>query len=175
MRNVQVFFDYECPYCKKGYEYLCALLNPHKQGDGGYAVEWRPIESHPRPENHPPHTDLACQGYYAAKELGADMPKFFAAMFQAVAVERRNVEQADVLCGVLKGIVDTDKFRALIESGKYAKQVDENNDLAYEKSGVWFVPAFRMETADGSVEKLDAEGGKGISPEGLKAFLNVKA
>ena len=27
-------------------------------------IEWRPIESHPLPENHPPHTYLAGQCYY---------------------------------------------------------------------------------------------------------------
>jgi predicted DsbA family dithiol-disulfide isomerase len=141
----------------------------------GVEIEWRPIESHPRPENHPPHTDLACQSYYAAKELGADMGKFFAAMFQAVAVERQNVERPDVLCAVASGLLDTGKFKAVLESKKYAAQADENNDLAYEKSGVWFVPAFRFFAKDGSVKKLDAEGGKGVSREGLAEFIKTCA
>jgi predicted DsbA family dithiol-disulfide isomerase len=72
------------------------------------------------------------------------MKAFFAAMFQAVAIERRNVEKVDVVIDIVKDIVDTAKFRAILESGKYAKQVDENNDLAYEHEGVWAVPAFRM-------------------------------
>ncbi|MDR2160256.1 MAG: DsbA family protein [Treponema sp.] len=164
MKKLQVFFDYECPYCKRGYEYFTELAENHPE----IAVEWRPIESHPRPEDHPPHTDLACAAYYAAVELGADMKKFFAAMFQAVAVERRNVEKAEVLTGIVKDIVDADRFRAIIESGKYAKQVEENNDLAYEKSGVWFVPAFRMEG-----KKLDAKGGAGVSREELREFLAI--
>jgi predicted DsbA family dithiol-disulfide isomerase len=128
-------------------------------------IEWRPVESHPLPEDHPPHTYLACQSYYAAKELGADMPKFHAAMFQATAIERQNVEMPEVLCDILKGIVDSGKFRTILESGKYAKQIDENNQLA-DDSGVWFLPAFRM-----NGKKLDAKGGAGISPEELKDFL----
>ena len=163
MMTVQVFYDYECPYCKKGYEYLVDLTG----GRPDIKIEWRPIESHPLPEDHPPHTNLACQSYYIARELGADMPRFHAAMFKAVAIERQNVEKPDVLAGILKGILDAGKFRAILEGGKYAKQIDENNDLAYEKSGVWFVPAFRM-----NGKKLDAKGGIGISSEERKDFLN---
>ncbi|MCL2043311.1 MAG: DsbA family protein [Treponema sp.] len=162
MRIMQFFFDYECPYCKTGYEYLLDEIGNHSD----IAIEWRPIESHPLPEDHPPHTHLACQSYYIAKELDADMSAFHAAMYQSIAIERQNVEKTEVLCNILKGIVDTEKFRAILDSGKYAKQVDENNDLAYEKSGVWFVPAFRM---DG--KKLDAQGGVGITPEELREFL----
>jgi predicted DsbA family dithiol-disulfide isomerase len=166
MPKMRIFYDYECPFCKKGYEYLREFIGDHPEIE----IEWRPIESHPRPEDHPPHTDLACQSYYIARELGLDMAKFHAAMFQAVAVERQNVEQADVLCHILKDLADPGKFKALLESGKYAKQVDENNDLAYEKSGVWFVPAFRMDTGGGE-KKLDAQGGVGVSREAVRDFL----
>ena len=162
MRKMQFFFDYECPYCKMGYEFLLDQIDNHPD----IVIEWRPIESHPLPEDHPPNTYLACQGYYIAKELGADMAAFHAAMYQAIAIERQNVEKPEVLCAILDGIVDTGTFRSILDSGKYAAQVDENNDLAYEKSGVWFVPAFRM-----NGKKLDAEGGVGISPEELREFL----
>jgi predicted DsbA family dithiol-disulfide isomerase len=164
MAKMQIFYDYECPYCKKGYGYLLEQIGSHPEIE----IEWRPVESHPLPENHPPHTYLACQAYYIAKELGADMPAFHAAMYQAVATERQNVEQADVLCAILEGIVDTAAFRAILDSGKYAKQVDENNALA-DDSSVWFLPAFRM-----NGKKLDARGGIGISPQELRAFLEQK-
>ena len=165
MPKMQVFYDYECPYCKKGHEYLMEQI-------GGYPeieIEWRPVEAHPLPEQSFPHTHLACQSYYIAKELAADMNAFHAAMYQSIAVERKNAEKPEVLCGILTGIVDTGKFRAILESGKYAKQVDENNDLAYEKSGVWYVHAFRMNN-----KKLDAKGGAGISPQELRVFLKGK-
>jgi predicted DsbA family dithiol-disulfide isomerase len=162
MATMQIFYDYECPYCKKGYEYLLEQIGSHPEIE----IEWHPIESHPLPEDHPPHTHLACQSYYIAKELGADMSRFHAVMFQAVAIERQNVEKPEVLCEILKGIVDPSKFRAVLDSGKYAKQVDENNDLAYEKNGVWYVPAFRM-----NGKKLDAKGGIGVSAAELEKFL----
>ena len=162
----QIFYDYECPYCKKGYETLMDLLPGYPEAE----IEWRPIESHPRPEEgHRPHTDLCIQAFYIAEELGADMAAFHKALFQAVSIERRDVEKDEVLAEVLKGIVDGEKFLEILRSEKYAARVDENNYLAYEKNEVWFVPAFR---APGGAARLDAEGGVGVSREGLKAFLD---
>jgi predicted DsbA family dithiol-disulfide isomerase len=94
------------------------------------------------------------------------MDAFHAAMFQAVSMERQNVEDINVICGIVKDIVDTAKLKEILAAGKYSSQIDENNDLAYEKSGVWYVPAFRM---DG--KKLDAKGGIGIRTEELRSFL----
>jgi len=163
---MQFFYDYECPYCKTGYEYLMDQIKSYPDIE----VEYIPIESHPLPEDHPPHTYLACQSYYIAKELGADMPAFHAAMYQAISIDRQNVDDPQVLCNILKGIVDTAQFRKILDSGKYARQVDENNDLAYEKSDVWYVPALRM-----NGKKLDAKGGVGISPGVLESFLKSLA
>ena len=162
MAKMQFFFDYECPHCKTGYEYLMEQIDDYPNIE----IEWIPVEAHPRPEYSYPHTDLACQGFYIAEELGADMKAFHAAMYQAVSIEKQNAEDPRVLCKILEGIVDADKFRFILDSGKYAKQVDKNNKLAYEESGVWFVPAFRM-----NGKKLDAKGGLGISPRGLQKFL----
>jgi predicted DsbA family dithiol-disulfide isomerase len=162
MVTLQIFYDYECPYCKRGYEYLLSCIGDHP----GIEIEWRPVEAHPRPEHHLPHTDLSCQSYYIARELGADMNVFHAAMFQAVAVERRNVENVEVLVDIVKNIVDPAQFRVVLESGKYAKQVKDNNDLAYEQEGVWAVPAFRM-----NGKKLDAVEGAGVTKEQVRVFL----
>jgi predicted DsbA family dithiol-disulfide isomerase len=159
---MQIFYDYECPYCKRGYEYLLEFIGEHPEIE----IEWRPVEAHPRPENHPPHTDLCVQSFYVARDLGADLAAFHRAMFQAVSAERRNVEKADVLADIVKDLMDAAKFRAVLESGKYAPQVTENNDLAYEQSGVWAVPAFRM-----NGKKLDAVEGVGVTKEQVRDFL----
>jgi predicted DsbA family dithiol-disulfide isomerase len=165
MPNFQVFFEYECPFCKSGLEVLMELLPAYSN----FEIEWLPIESHPLPENHRPHTDLCVQAHYIVEELKSDMGVFRKAMFQAVAAERRDVEKADVIADILKGIVDRESFLKLLESGKYASKPDENNDLAYKKNGVWYVPAFRI---PGSKVKLDAKGGVGVSREEIKAFLD---
>ena len=165
----QIFYDYECPYCKKGYETLLGLLPEYPGAD----IEWMPVESHPRPEEgHRPHTDLCIQAFYIAGELGADMAAFHKAMFQAVSIERKNVEKGEVIAEILKGIVDGGKFLEILKSGKYASKVDENNDLAYEKNEVWFVPAFRAPGGGKGTPRLDAKGGVGVSREELKEFLD---
>jgi len=161
---MQFFYDYQCPFCKKGNEYLAENIGSRPDIE----VERIPVEAHPRPEEGHPHTDLACQSYYIARDLGADMNAFHTTMFQAVCVERQNVEKPEVLCSILKDLVDTGKFRSILDSGKYAKKAEENNDLAYEKSGVWCLPAFRM---DG--QKLDAKGGMGITAKDLRKFLSL--
>jgi predicted DsbA family dithiol-disulfide isomerase len=166
---VQVFFDYECPYCDKGYDLLMDLLPAYPS----LKIEWIPIESHPRPETQRPHTDLCIQAFYIAEELGADVTAFHRAMYRSVAVERRDVENAEVIAEVLKGIVDIEKLLEILKSGKYASRVAENNDLAYEKNDVWFVPAFRVPGNDRkSPLRLDAKGGLGVSRKELKRFLD---
>jgi len=159
---VRVFYDYECPFCRRGYQTLLEVLPQYP----GIKIEWVPVESHPRPENHSPHTDLCVQSYYIAEELGTDMAKFHALMYQAVSIERRNVEKPEILYGIIKDITDRGKFMSILESGKYASKAAENNELAYEKEGVWYVPAFRS-----GKHKLDAKGGMGVTKEEIKAFL----
>ena len=160
MKKLQFFYDYECPFCKTGYEYFMDEIKNHPDIE----IEWMPIELNP--SDSPSQTSLAGQSYYAAVELGADINAFHKLMYQATAVDRKDTENADVICKILEALVDAKKLRAILESGKYAKQIAENNFLAYEKSGVWFVPAIRM---DG--KKLDAVGGQGISPEQLRKFF----
>jgi predicted DsbA family dithiol-disulfide isomerase len=168
---MQIFYDYECPFCKQGYEYLLEFIGDRPEIE----IEWRPVEAHPRPENHPPHTDLCVQSYYIARELGADMAAFHKTMFRAVAAERRNVESIEVLTDIVKDLVDTGAFRAALEAGKYAEQVRENNDLAYEKSGVWAVPAFRLSRGTLPVKKLDAVEGIGVTRAQVRDFLSTTA
>jgi predicted DsbA family dithiol-disulfide isomerase len=166
MPKIQIFYDYECPFCKRGYEALFYFLAAYDS----VKIDWRPIESHPRPEDHPPHTDLCIQAYYTAVEMKADMDEFHRAMFQAAAVERRDVEKPEVLAEILKDIVDSGTFLEILKSGKYAPKVTENNDLAYESKGVWFVPAFR--SLDNPGLTLDAKGGIGLNGAEIRAFLD---
>ena len=165
MAKFQFFYDYECPFCKKGYEDLMGLLPAYPE----IKIEWRPIEAHPRPESTHLHTDLCIQAFYAAEELGADLNAFHKAMFQAVAVEWQNVEKAEVIAEITRGIVDGGKFLQLLKSGRFSVRVDENNALAYEKNDVWYLPAFRLPGND--TIRLDAKGGIGVSREGIKGFL----
>ncbi|GHU75529.1 hypothetical protein FACS1894188_06600 [Clostridia bacterium] len=163
MRKLEVFFDYECPFCKIGYEYLMELLPKHQDIE----VVWRPCESHPRPENHPPHSDLVLQALLFALDVGVtDEHEFHRRMFQAVASDRRNVEVIDTVVDIVGGLVDAAALKTALTDGTCAKQQSELNDYAYSENGVWFVPAFRMEG-----KKLDAAGGVGVTKKQLEEFL----
>jgi 2-hydroxychromene-2-carboxylate isomerase len=95
-------------------------------------------------------------------------------MFKAAAEERQDVEKPEVIAEILKGILEGEKLTALLNSGKYARQVRENNDTAYENKGVWYVPAFRaLEYAhEGPAPLLDARGGIGVGKDEIKTFLD---
>ncbi|MCL2479786.1 MAG: DsbA family protein [Treponema sp.] len=160
MNKVQFFYAYECPFCKKGFDTLAELLPHFPETE----IEWKPVELNPGPAGEA--ADPRIQGCYAAEELGADMIKFHDLLFRAIFNERRNTDDPEVLGSIAGKLADRAKFMELLKSGKYASKAAENNDLAYEHEGIWYVPAFRA----GKL-KLDSEGGVGVSKEDLKAFL----
>ena len=161
MPKFQFFYDYLCPHCLRGWEIMVGLLQDYPNVE----AEYLPIELSPKPMANP-----YIQAFYIAGELGADMDKFHKTLFQKASIENQNVKSAKVLADILEGIIDKNKLLEIIESGKYASKVGENNDLAYEKDDIWFLPAFRV---PGSKEpRLNAQGGVGISREELKEFLD---
>ncbi|MCL2004491.1 MAG: DsbA family protein [Oscillospiraceae bacterium] len=165
MRKLEVFIDHTCPYCLRGYETLKELMPQHPDIE----VVWRPCEAHPRPEEYGIHSDLCIQGMFFALEQGADAWAYHDRMFSAAQKEKVNIEDPEALAGRVQGLLDADAFLKALRSGVYEKAVTDANDYAYEQSGVWFIPAFRM---DG--RKLDAAGGAGVTKAQLSAFLGGK-
>ena len=161
MSKFQFFYDYQCPYCKKGYETLMELLQDYPDLE----AEFLPIELNPKPIMNP-----CIRAFYIARELGADMDKFHSAMFQKAAVEMQNVRSSKVVADIIENIMDKEKFLEILNSEKYASKASENNDLAYEKDEVWFLPAFRV--PGNQALRLDAKGGVGVSRDELKGFLD---
>ncbi|MDR1532170.1 MAG: DsbA family protein [Clostridiales bacterium] len=165
MNKLEVFFDYTCPYCLRGHNYLCALLPQHP----GIEVVWRPCEAHPRPEGGK-HSDLCIQGMLFAQEQGADLWKYQELMYAAAQKRRIDYEDPDALAESVKTLLESDAFRRAIVSGRYAKAQLDLNDYAYDQNGVWALPAFRL-----NGHKLDSVEGVGVSQEQLAAFLSVAA
>lgn len=163
MRTLEIFFDYACPYCLRGHEYLVELLPKHPDIE----VVWRPCEAHPRPERYGLHSDLSIQGFYYAQEQGADVWDYHNRMYGAAVKERVNIEDAEVVTGRVYGLLDPAAFLKTIQNDVYAKAVADGNDYAYEQSGVWAVPAYRM---DG--RKLDSVEGVGVTKAQLAEFIN---
>lgn len=162
MRELEMFFDYSCPFCLRGHAALLELLPEFPD----IQMIWRPCEAHPRPETYGKHSDLCIQGMFLARDQGADLMEYHARMYKAAVTDRVDIESASALACVVKGLLDENAFRASLERGEYAQEVLRGNDYAYEENGVWAVPAFRMEG-----RKLDAVEGVGVRKDQLREFL----
>ena len=164
MTDLEVFCDYVCPFCYKGYGFLKELSPQHADIN----VIWRLCEVHPRPERAGMHSDLCIQGLHFAMEQDVDVWEYHNRMFRAALIDRSNIEDPNVLTGYVTDLLDPDAFLATLRSGKYEKAVSDANDYAYDWSGVWFLPAYRM-----GGKKLDAVGGVGVTKEQLAQFLDA--
>jgi len=159
---MEVFYDFVCPYCLSGHQYLTELLPQYPDIE----IVWRPCEAHPRPERYGLHSDLCITGMYYAQEQGVDLWDYHARMYAAAVTERVNIEDPEVVAGRVHGLLDPAAFLAALQSGAYAKAVTDGNDYAYEQNGVWAVPAFRL---DG--RKLDSVENVGVTKQQLADFM----
>ncbi|WP_349945232.1 DsbA family protein [Lacrimispora sp. BS-2] len=155
-RELHVFFDYICPYCLKAHKHLRELIPDYPD----VTIVWHPCESHPRPDPYGLHSDLCIQGYFYAVDYGVDILEYHEQMYQAALIERINIENIDALTECVSDLVDADDFRLSLQLGTYRSKLGESNELAFEKSGVWAFPAFRM-----GALKLDAVENVGVSKE----------
>ena len=165
MAKLEVFYDYSCPFCLKGHQYLAELISHYPDME----IAWCPCEAHPRPEEYGRHSDLTMQGMYVALEAGADIWAYHDAMYRAGVTDRAAIEDIAVLAGYVEGILDRDAFVAALEQGTYREIQQKGNDYAYGENGVWAVPSYRMEG-----RKLDSPEGVGITLEQLRDFLDGK-
>jgi len=162
MRKLEMFFDYSCPYCLTGHEYLLEVLPKFPDIE----VIWRPCEAHPRPEEYERYSDLCVAGLFYAIDKNVDIMDFHMRMYNAACKDGIDIENAKALSEAFRGLLDPEDMAKALESRKYEQAVLDANDYAYESNDVWFVPAFRM-----NGKKLNAEGGIGISKSGLEEYL----
>ncbi|MDR2044121.1 MAG: DsbA family protein [Clostridium sp.] len=164
MIRLEVFFDYACPYCLEGHQNLRDLLPDYPQIE----VVWRPCEAHPRPERYGPHSDLCIQGMFCAAEQGADLWTYHERAYELILKRHVDVENIDVLAQCFFDLPDAGAFREALRSGRYRQVQQDANRYAYEKSGVWAVPAYRL-----GAKKLDAVENIGVTKAQLRAFLET--
>jgi predicted DsbA family dithiol-disulfide isomerase len=162
MNQLEIFFDYTCPYCRRAHDFLVPLLEAHPD----IQPLWRPCEAHPRPEVYGRYSDLCVAGMFFARDAGVDLLAFHARMFHAVFQQKVDVEDPAALAQALAGLVDPAAFRQALEARRYWQEVLAANDYAYEQNAVWAVPAYRL-----NGKKLDAVEGSGVAREDLAAFL----
>ena len=161
--NLHLFFDYICPYCLKAHNHLKELLPEYPD----LTIEWHPCESHPRPERYGPHSDLCIQGYFYALDHGIKVLDYHDRMYQATFKDHVNIENVDALSEYVCDLVNADSFKKSLQQGTYLDKLTESNKLAFEHSGVWVVPAYRMGTL-----KLDAVENVGITKDQIRDFLD---
>ena len=162
MRKMEVFFDYSCPFCLTGHEYLVEVIKQHQDIE----IIWRPCEAHPRPEEYHRYSDLCVQGLFYALEQNVDIWDFHMKMYNAACKDGIDIEDPVALSNVFRDMFDPAGMVDAIKSGRFEKSVLDANDYTYEENDVWCVPAFRLEG-----RKLDAVGGVGISKKELEEFL----
>ena len=164
MTSLEVFFDYACPYCLSGHQILLELLPdfPH------VSVVWRPCESHPRPERFGMHSDLLIQGMYFAADHGANLLAYHQRAYDLILKRRADVERADVVAAGFADLLDTDALYKALTAGQYSGILQDANDYAFERSGVWVVPAYRM-----NGRRLDSIEDEYITKAQLEAFLDL--
>lgn len=160
--TLEIFFDYACPYCFQAHRHLTELIPDYPDIN----ILWHPCESHPRPERYGPHSDLCIQGYFFAAENGVNPWTYHEHMYRAALKEHIDIENIDTLSDYVSDILDAEAYRLALRQGTYGNALAEANALAFERSGVWVVPAYRLEG-----RKLDAVEDIGISKEQLRRFL----
>lgn len=161
---LEVFFDYTCPYCFQAHKYLIELIPDYPN----VKIAWHPCESHPRPDRYGPHSALCIQGYFYAVDHNVDLWAYHDQMYSACLLEHVDVENIDALSNSLRDLLDVNVFRQALQQGTYRRALTEANELAFERSGVWVVPAYRM---DG--RKIDPVENVGVSKEQLRHFLDT--
>jgi len=165
MVKVELFFDYACPFCDRAFKSLMELLPDYPEIE----MVWHLCEVNPRSDgDYGRHSDLCIQSMFYAAENGVDMLAFHKKIFELFHRDRIDVGDMDVLADALKGLLDANGLLQALKSGKYVQKLREANDYAYEKSGVWVVPDFRM-----NQHKLVAQAGIGVPKEQLRAFLDL--
>jgi predicted DsbA family dithiol-disulfide isomerase len=162
--KLEIFFDYTCPFCLRGHEYLLEVLPEFPE----VQVVWRPCEAHPRPERHGPHSDLCARGLYVARELGADLAEYNRRMYQAAQAGRLNIEDAHALAGLMDGLLDPAAFSEALRAGAYEAELAANNRATWEEHGFDAVPSLAL-----NGRKLPAEPGLGLRKDSIRDFLEA--
>lgn len=161
--ELEVFFDYLCPFCYKGHKNLLELRDKYPQPD----ITWRPCEAHPRPEPAVRHSDLAIQGMYFIRDHHCDIWNYHKLIFETVFVTSGNIEDLDTLTDIAgRCNADPDEFCQAVSENRYAGEVEAGNRYAWEEQGLKAVPSYRSDPAF-----IGSQNGVMVALEELDRFL----
>ena len=141
MINIELFFDYACPYCYRGHKNLLNLLEYYPRIE----ITWRPCESHPYPETYFMHSDRAIQGMYYIQEHGGNLWKYHRLVYEACFDKNMDIASTDVLAGLAKQCgADHNAFKICIEEDRYREHVLAGNRYAWGENRLDAVPSYRF-------------------------------
>lgn len=164
--KAQVFFDYACPYCYRGH----ALLMDYLKDKQEIEIEWCPCESHPRPDRYGMHSDLCIEGMFFAQAEGIDILRYHEMAYRAANADRINIEDKKMLAEYFSELLDGQKLYEVLKAGVYTNRLNQANDFAYRKTGIWVVPAVLYQG-----KKLEAVEDVGIRREQLVSLFHETA
>lgn len=137
--NIELFFDYACPYCYKGHKNLLDLLESYPQLD----ITWRPCEAHPRPEHTSIHSDMTIQGMYYIRDHQGDIWKYHELAYEAVFENHSDISDLDNLAAMAAQCkVNPDDFKKSLLENRYATEVTDGNYYAWGEKGLNAVPSY---------------------------------
>ena len=163
MKKVDVYFDFLCPYCKKGILDLVSIMTD----SGDLQANWIPCEAHPCPEISRQYTDLCSEAYYSTVENGGNGTEFVLKVYEAGLGEGKRIDDPALLtdlaalCGA-----DAEKVSVDLKTRRFNAQILKNNDTAWEDLGYLAVPDYRA-----GDRELKSMPGCMISEEELRSFL----
>lgn len=161
--KLEVFYDYSCPFCKRGYKHLLNVLPDFPE----IQVEWRPCEAHPRPERYGYHSDLCARGMYIAQEQGVDLALYHQEMYKAALNDKKNIEDIKVLTEIMCDYIAPHIFGDALITEKHQDRLDSNNTVAWEHHQFLAVPSLVL-----NGEKLSAVENIGLREEDIRQFLH---
>lgn len=170
--QLEVFFDYLCPYCYLALHELKEMVPNYP----GLSVVWRPCEIQPQPAPRLPawegspdwlteltprmdraglpinrpyssgnYSTRAIQGLLCLEEQGADIMRYNDAVYAAVFSHGRDIENLDVLCDCAAASGgNTAAFRLALVSETYKEKQLELNRYAWKENALDSVPSFRL-------------------------------
>ena len=161
MRKLEVFFDYNCPYCYKGHLSLLGFVKDKPDLE----IVWHPSEiSSFKDRSGKNGTDLSLQGMFFAAENNADMWKYHSRIYELKFDREANTHNIDAFVKELGDILDPASLKEALVSGKYKKRLMESNQFAFSKTGVHVVPTYRAD--DGFLQDRQEFYGLGSSDTG---------
>lgn len=163
MATLEVFFDYNCPFCLKGHKILTELIPLYPNIE----IEWRPCEAHPRPESYGLHSDLCAIGMFYAKEHNIDLMEYHHRMYSASLTQKLNIEDIHTITGLISDLLDSKLFYGVLADGFYVDKLLDNNTLAWETYQFQAVPSYHM-----NGKLLKSIAGIGITKQRLVEFLD---